>query len=203
MSKAEAASTADCAAAEAMRARAQDLPDWLRGHLGRVVSEARRLAQRYELDPDRVAAAAWGHDLFRAQSDAELLRAAEGLGLPIGPVERAKPLLLHGPVAAATARQAWSIEDAEVLEAMHWHTTAHPGMSLLATTVFLADKIEPEKLAADPDLRAVRDLAESDPESALLSFLERDLAAHLSAGRLVHPSGLEARNALLMARAAR
>ena len=181
-----------------LRERALVLPAWLRAHVGRVVSVARDLARRYELDPERVEAAAWGHDLFRAHSDADLLAAAERFALPVDGVDRANPLLLHGPLAATVAQHEWNVRDPEVLEAIHWHTTAHPDMSLLATVVFLADKIEPSKLEARPDLEAVRARAQSDPQRALLAYLDLDLSGHLAAGRLVHPTGLAARNALLL-----
>ncbi|MEE9276890.1 MAG: bis(5'-nucleosyl)-tetraphosphatase (symmetrical) YqeK [Dehalococcoidia bacterium] len=194
---------ADSALVETFRERTIELPDWLRGHIVRVVHEARRLAHRYELDAERVEAAAWGHDLYRAHDAADLLRLAEGLALPVSEVERAAPILLHGPVAAATAEREWGVGDREVLEAIQWHTTARAGLSPVATTVFLADKIEPAKVAADAGLWGVRTLADHDPEAAMLAYLERQLATRLSAGEVAHPASLEARNALLLAMKAR
>lgn len=184
------------------RARAQALPEELRAHVGRVVSEARQLAQICELDPDRVEAAAWGHDLYRAHSEAELLQEANTLGMAVDSVQHALPMLLHGPVAAETARTAWGVDDTEVLEAIGWHTTAHAPMSLLATAVYLADKIEPEKVRDDPDLRAIRDLARRDPEAAILAYLDRELNRRLGGGGVIHPASIEARNALLLHRRA-
>ena len=184
------------------RERAQALPEALRAHVGRVVSEARQLAQIYELDPDQVEAAAWGHDLYRAHSDADLLRAASGLGMTVDAVQQALPVLLHGPVAAETAQRAWGVDDAEVLEAICWHTTAHAPMSRAAMAVYLADKIEPEKVRDDPDLRAIRDLARRDPEAAVLAYLDRELNRHLARGGVIHPASIEARNALLLRRRA-
>lgn len=183
-----------------LRAEARSLPAGLRAHTGRVVAEARRLAQHYELEADRVEAAAWGHDLFRGHDDQTLLKAAAELGLEADPVARSLPVLLHGPVAAATAERAWGVEDGEVLEAIRWHTTAQAGMSLLAMTVFLADKIEPEKVRSNPELIAIRELAPRDPETAMLAYLERHLSQHLSQGGVIHPSSVEAWNALLLSK---
>ena len=102
------------------------------------------------------------------------------------------------PRAAATAEAQWGVEDAEVIEAIRWHTTARPGMSLLAAVVFLADKIEPEKVGADAELAAIRELALHDPEAAVLAYLDRQMERHLRAGRIIHPASVEARNALLL-----
>ena len=144
---------------ERLRVEAQSLPTALRAHTGRVVAEARRLARHYALDTARVEAAAWGHDLFRGHADDALLQAAAKLGIEAGSTARVRPILLHGPVAAATAEEHWGVNDGEVLEAIRWHTTARPEMSLFAAAVFLADKIEPEKVAGDAELAAIRELA--------------------------------------------
>jgi predicted HD superfamily hydrolase involved in NAD metabolism len=187
---------------ERFRAEAEQLPDWLRSHVERVVVEGRRLALRYalaedELNLERVEAACWGHDLYRAHEPMELLALADELRLPISPVQRAVPILLHGPVAAARAERDWGIDDEAVLEAIRWHTTARPGMSAVATTVFLADKIEPSKVAADPGLAPIRALADHNPEAALLAFLERRLQGQIAAGQVIDPASLETRNTLL------
>ena len=171
-----------------------ELPPWLQAHTERVVAEGRRLAQLHEVDPSRVQAAAWGHDLYRHLDDAALLRAACDLVIPPDPAEQAEPILLHGPVAAARARWAWGVADAEVLEAIRFHTTGRPGMSPVALTLFLADKLEPAKVAADPGLAGIRVLAERDPVAALLAFLDRRIMHYVSAGRVLHPLALETRN---------
>ena len=183
---------------ERLRVEAQSLPTALRAHTGRVVTEARRLARHYALDTARVEAAAWGHDLFRGHADDALLQAAAKLGIEAGSTARARPILLHGPVAAATAEEHWGVKDAEVLEAIRWHTTARPEMSLFAAAVFLADKIEPEKVAGDAELAAIRELAPRDPQAAVLAYLNRQMERHLRAGRVIHPASVEARNALLL-----
>ena len=182
------------AAVETLRARAAELPDWLRAHTGRVVAEGRRLAQLHETDRLRVQAAAWGHDLYRHLDDEALLCAARDLAIAPDAAERAEPILLHGPLAAARARRAWGVGDAEVLDAIRVHTTGRPEMGPVALTLFLADKIEPAKVAADPGLAGIRVLAERDPVAALLAFLDRRIMHYVSAGRVLHPLALETRN---------
>ena len=181
-------------AVETLRARAAELPAWLQAHTGRVVAEGRRLAQLHEVDASRVQAAAWGHDLYRHLDDEALLRAARDLVIAPDAAEQAEPILLHGPVAAARAQRAWGVADAEVLEAIRVHTTGRPGMSPVALTLFLADKLEPAKVAADPGLAGIRLVAERDPVAALLAFLDRRIMHYVSAGRVLHPLAIETRN---------
>ena len=190
------------------RAAAQALPPKLLGHTARVVSEARRLGALYdrhhnETDLDRLAAAAWGHDLYRAHDSASLLELAAQWGLPVSDLERAAPILMHGPVAAVLAEREWGIDDAEILDAIRWHTTAHPDFGSLGVTLFLADKLEPAKVAADPGLRPSQALAEIDPDAALVAFLDRRTARQIQSGEPVHPLSLDTRNAVKLRLAAR
>ncbi len=185
------------------RARTADLPEWLRGHIARVAQEARRLARLHELDPGRMQAAAWGHDLYRAHSNAELLNAAAAFDIEPSPEEREAPILLHGPIAAAQAQRDWGVDDPEVLEAICWHTTGRADMSDLAVGLFVADKIEPEKLAHDRGLLPIRALADHDLTAAMAALLDRRLAAQLAAGAIVHPASVEARNHFLLVLAQR
>lgn len=177
-----------------LRARTAGLPRWLREHTGRVVAEARRLAPLHGVDSGRVLAAAWGHDLYRHFDDAALLAEAARLGIQPDAAERAAPILLHGPVAAERAEREWGVSDAEILEAIRFHTTAKPEMGAVALTLFLADKLEPAKLSGDPGLAGIRTLADGDPEAALLAFLDRRITAYLAVGSVMHPLAVEARN---------
>ncbi|HJN93411.1 MAG TPA: bis(5'-nucleosyl)-tetraphosphatase (symmetrical) YqeK, partial [Dehalococcoidia bacterium] len=179
------------------RERAETLPEWLRAHTARVVTEARRLAQRHELDSERMQAAAWGHDLYRAHSSDDLLRAAVEFEIDATVEERAAPILLHGPIAAAQATRDWGVSDAEILESIRWHTTGRAGMSDVAIGVFVADKIEPDKVADDPGLIPIRALADHDLHAALAALLERRTTQQLARGGVVHPASVEARNQIL------
>ena len=179
---------------ELLRARTDGLPSWLQGHIDRVMTEAGRLAQLHEVDPLRVQAAAWGHDLYRHLDDDALLREAAALGIAPDSAQQAAPILLHGPVAALRAQSDWGVRDTEVLEAIRFHTTGRPDMSPIALTLFLADKLEPAKVAADPGLAGIRTLTNHDPAAALLAFLDRRIAQYLASGGVVHPLALETRN---------
>jgi predicted HD superfamily hydrolase involved in NAD metabolism len=176
------------------------LPDGLRAHLLRTQALARDLAGAWGLDTHKAALAALTHDLCRADPPALLLEEARRLGLPIHPVEEAVPLLLHGPVAAARLR-ALGITDPEVLDAVRWHSTAHPSLSPVGKVVFLADKVDEGKgVDTDPTLQEVRRLLYRDLDGALLLYLGRQMARLLEATGLLHPATVETWNALLLRR---
>jgi len=155
------------------------------------------LARRHRLDEERVWLAISGHDIARVTPPKQLLAEARRLGLAIGPVEEALPLLLHGPVAAEVLRGD-GLDDREVYDAVFWHSTAHPCLGPAGLAVFLADKLDPQKAYRYPYLAELKELALESLERATLEFLEREMAALLRDGKLVHPVSLEARNALLL-----
>jgi predicted HD superfamily hydrolase involved in NAD metabolism len=128
----------------------------------------------------------------------ELIRRATQLGLTIGPVERQVPILLHGPVGAELLRREEGLDDPAVYRAIYWHSTAHPSLDDLGKAVFLADKLDPQKLARYPYLPQLHPLALEDLDRALLEFLTRELIALASQGQPVHPAMVKARNALLV-----
>jgi len=180
-----------------LRAGLERLPQGLREHVLRVEQEALRLAQVHRLDAERLRVAALGHDLARAEPPSELQRLAAEYGIVADAVQAASPILLHAPVSARLLQREYACDDAEVLAAVAAHTTARPGMGRLEKALFLADKIEHDKVRRKPALAEVRALAESDLDAALLRFLDLHLLEAVERRWQLHPDSVAARNELL------
>lgn len=178
---------------EALRRELERLPEEVRAHTERVLDEALRLAARHGVDVSKVRLAALGHDLLRVTPREDLLRLAGEAGIEPNEAERAEPLLLHGPVAAWLLRERFGVVDAEVLDAVRYHTTGRAGTSDLEKVVFLADKTEPDELAHYPQWRDVHELAQDDLNAAMLRALELYLERARREGWTVHPDVLAAR----------
>ncbi len=175
------------------------LPRGLRAHIERVRVEASSLAAPLALDAVRVDLAAAMHDLCRSMPGEDLLAEARRRGLRVNRVEEEAPMLLHGPVAAARLRGELGVGDVEVVEAVHWHSTAAPGLHAMGKVVFLADKLDPAKARRYSFIDAVRALAAEDLDEALEAFLSGELQRLVRAGELVHPASVEARDELAAA----
>lgn len=185
------------AARARFEAELADRPAWLREHTQRVIEGAERLARIHELDPQRCAAGAAGHDIFRHLKADELLQRSRRDGIPIGEAELDAPIILHGPLAALHAQRELGVDDPDLIETIRHHTTAHPDLSDEGLAVFLADKIDPQKVVRDPGLQSVAAAAERDLPAAAALFLERRMIAQLAGGTLLHPLAVAARNAFL------
>jgi predicted HD superfamily hydrolase involved in NAD metabolism len=112
-------------------------------------------------------------------------------------VERASPIIVHGPVAAQILIQDYGFDDGEIIEGIDCHTTARAGMAPVEQVLFIADKVEPHKIKREPALESVRELAKESLEAGVLRFLDLNIEKLLQRRWLLHPKTLEARNDLL------
>ncbi|MYA49404.1 MAG: HD domain-containing protein [Chloroflexi bacterium] len=182
-----------------LTARLDALPDGLRAHVERVRGIARELATAHALDPATADLTAAAHDIARHIPGRMLIEEAERLGILVNAVERAAPILLHGPVGAAWLQEDGAVDDPEVLEGVHWHTTAHPDLAPVGQVVFVADKLDPMKQKAYPFQPEVRAAADRNLHEGVLAFLDGALRTHLERRELIHPMSAETRNSLLIA----
>jgi HD superfamily phosphohydrolase YqeK len=121
------------------------LPDWAqaharrRAHMARVAGVMDAWANRLGLsaaERARWRATAWLHDALR-DAPADALRAeveARFRDLP--------GTFLHGPVTA-TRLEAGGLDDADVLDAIRWHTLGRAGLGRLGLVLIAADALEP------------------------------------------------------------
>jgi predicted HD superfamily hydrolase involved in NAD metabolism len=177
--------------------RVSVLPEGLQAHIYRARDIAIELALEHSVDPQCAALGTLAHDVCRAMPNQELISHATRLGLPIGLVERQVPVLLHGPVGAELLRQEDGLSGHSLYQAVYWHTTAHPSLDLLGKVVFLADKLDHQKIKRYPYQPYLRELAFADLDRAMLEFLSQELISLTRQGQMIHPMMVETRNALL------
>jgi nicotinate-nucleotide adenylyltransferase len=113
------------------------------------------LCRRFGLDEERGYLAGICHDLCKALTHEDMRDWALRDGAGLSALEEAKPGLLHGRAAAVMLERRFGIGDADVLEAVRWHTIGKSGMGPLAKVVYAADKIEPGREEVSPELRAM------------------------------------------------
>lgn len=183
---------------ELRRRIVEECPPGLVAHMDRVVAVAEDLARRWGLDVALARYMAQAHDVVRHLTDEEWLARAEAFGIRPSEVERAAPVLLHGPVGAEELRRRFGVTDERVLHAVRWHTPGHPDYVPEAWATFIADKVEPHKVERWDALREVHRLAlEVGLEAAALRYVELRMEEGLREGYLLQPELLATRNALL------
>ena len=158
-------------------------------HVAGCEAEAVRLALHWGEDPELAAEAGILHDITKRCSCEEQLNLCEKYGIIIDNSERSNPRLLHARTGAALARELFGADDA-VCEAIRWHTTGKPDMTLFEKILYLADYIEPTR---DFDgIGPLRELAYEDLDRAMALALKMTIDEVRRAGREVYVDTLTA-----------
>lgn len=108
-----------------------------------VAYTAQCLAMRYEYDLEKAYLAGLIHDCAKATPDKDKINECKENNIEIGRQEELLPHLLHSKLGAFKAKKEYGIEDADILNAVRYHTTGRANMSLLEKIIFVADYIEP------------------------------------------------------------
>ena len=146
-------------------------------HTQGVAYTAAALAMRYGEDVQKAEIAGLHHDCAKCLDNEKKIHICKKNDITITEAEQRNPFLLHAKVGGHLAKTKYKIDDEDIINAVLYHTTGRPGMSLLEKIVYIADYIEPGRENA-PNLDDVRKLCFQDLEDALLRILE-DILAHL------------------------
>ncbi len=174
--------------------RAAGRADTLR-HVSRVAAAGRKLARRFGVPLAQSDVACVAHDVAAVVPLRAIVACAEQWGAPLSAADRAIPQVVHGPLAAAVLQARLGVNDADVLNAVRYHTTLRAGASPLEQLVFIADKIEYDPTARDVSfhpalMEAVR--AKASLPALCLVYLDWAVRAGPGLGWRLHPHLLAA-----------
>ena len=110
-----------------------------------VAYTAACLAMRYGYDMEKAYITGLLHDCAKCMSNKDKIEYCEKHDIPISEVEQDNPSLLHAKVGAEMSRHKFDIEDPEIYQAIFYHTTGHPNMSLLDKIIYISDYMEPHR----------------------------------------------------------
>jgi predicted HD superfamily hydrolase involved in NAD metabolism len=114
------------------------------------------------------------HDCARNKSDQELIEMCNHYNLPVSEIEKECAFLLHGKVGATIARELFDVQEDEILNAIIFHTTGKPAMTLLEKIIFTADYIEPNRKPL-PRIDMIREAAYQNLDYAVYMILENTI----------------------------
>ena len=127
------------------------------------------------------------HDCGKYCDVNEQIRLCRKHDIELSDAELEVPALIHAKLGTYLARQEYGITDSEILNAITYHTTGRPSMTIIEKIVYLADYIEPGRKKI-PGLSEVRAAAFDDIDSAVRMTAESTLAFLKRAGRKVDPT---------------
>lgn len=153
------------------------------------------LALVHGCDEEKALVAGLLHDCAKCLSDEILLQECEKYNIIISEYERKAPFLLHAKLGAYYAKITYHVNDEDIWNAIKYHTTGRPNMSLLEKIVYVADYIEPgRKSARIPNLKDIRRLAFVDLDKAVSKILENTMNYLNSKSNVIDTTTMDAFN---------
>ena len=183
-----AALTSEPALGPVVRAAARgELPDWARAsekrraHIARVAALLGAWAEGLGLPEEertRWLAAGWLHDVLR-EADPDELR-------PLVPdaFRHLPGKLLHGPAAAERLD---GEADAELLDAIRYHTLGSARFGRLGRALYLADFLEPGRRYEPEWTASLRDRMPHDMAAVMREVVEARVRHVTESGSILHP----------------
>ena len=157
-----------------------------------VMDTAVKLAECYGADTEKARIAGLLHDCAKNHSKAELYELCEKYNIHLDDIAQREAGLLHGFVGAYLLKDEYDIEDAEIFDAVYYHTIGKPDMPLLTKIIFIADCIEPMRMA--PWVDEIRQEVYTDIDRALIIQLDNTIRSVLKKGTLLHTNTIDTRN---------
>lgn len=183
---------------ELARAVQSQMPDRRWRHTLGVMDTAVLLAGRFGVDPVRAELAALLHDVAKywpVERQRQVLIEAQEQAQEQEPWLNYDKPLWHAPAGAIVAARDYGIQDTEVLDAIRYHTSGRPGMTLLDKVICLADYMEPDR--DFPGVENIRALAAHSLEKALIAGFDSTIVYLISQRAVIFPLTISARNSLL------
>lgn len=142
------------------------------------------LAMAHGADIRKAETAGLLHDCAKCIPDQKKLKLCDRYNVEVTKVEKDNPFLLHAKLGACIASLKYDIDDPEILDAIRYHTTGRPEMTMLEQIVFIADYIEPRR-SKSPNLEAIRREAFRDlDECCYLILKDMLLYLHSKSGEI-------------------
>ncbi|KAA9026377.1 bis(5'-nucleosyl)-tetraphosphatase (symmetrical) YqeK [Niallia endozanthoxylica] len=149
-----------------------------------VMETAVTLARKYGADEKRAELAAIFHDYakFRDKTEMKSIIIEQKMDKELLEYNGE---LWHAPVGAFLTEKEAGITDSEVLDAIRYHTSGRPNMTILEKIIYLADYIEPGRHF--PGVEEVREMANHDLNQALIQAVKNTIVFLLKKNQRIFP----------------
>lgn len=149
-----------------------------------VMETAIYLAKRYGANEKQAEIAAIFHDYAKYRPKAEMKKIIINQHLPKQLLQFHSELW-HAPVGAYLVKTEVGIKNELILDAIRYHTTGRPKMTLLEKVIYLADYIEPGRQFLG--VEEVRTIADKNLDEALFTAIKRTIIFLSKKNRLIYP----------------
>jgi len=148
-----------------------------------VMYTAAALAMCYEEDVQKAMIAGLLHDCAKQMTVEEMREICQKHQVSVSDIERQNSGLLHAKAGMILAKTKYMVLDSTVLNAIKYHTTGRPNMSLLEKIIYISDYIEPERDGIS-SLKSIRKLAFTDLDKCIV-MISKNTIQYLKANNQI------------------
>ena len=159
-----------------------------------VANQCEILAKQYNINIVNARLVGLVHDIAKELSKEEKINYAIKNNITIDEIEKIKPGLLHGKIAADIAKKEFGFTE-EMSQAITCHTTGKENMSSLDKILFVSDAVSQDRQW--PDIQNIRNLAKENLNEAVLYILNMIIKEKINNKELLHINSILARNNIL------
>ena len=161
-----------------------------------VAVEAQRLANLYGADEEKAYLCGLLHDITKNSSREEHLNIFSNFDIMLNDIEIRSEKLWHAISGAAYVKNVLKIADDEIFDAIRYHTTAKPSISLLSKILYLADFTSQDRNY--PDVDVMRNLVNKSLDAAYKYALSYTVKEIIEKGAAVHIDTIQAYNEVVL-----
>lgn len=162
-------------------------------HSVAVSKSAVGLAKIYGADQKKAYIAGLTHDVCKDISKEKQLQMADEFAIILTESERLCPKLWHAIVGSEYIKR-YICDDAEIVSAVRYHTTAKADMKLLDKIIYVADCVSSDR--DFPGVEEFRQLSRESLDEVIFKMCRVVLSELLDEGFPLHPDTLSAYNQL-------
>ena len=148
-------------------------------HTLRMVEVAVSLSECYGIDKELTWRTGMLHDIAKELTKDEMVSIAQKYGHTISETSIIYPENMHAEVGALIAEHEFGLKDRDALNAIKYHCTGRPDMSMLEKIIFFSDYAEPHR--PNPELlQYLYQIAKTDIDEAIIRSLYERIKYQLS-----------------------
>lgn len=152
-----------------------------------VMYTAASLAMCYGENIQDALTAGLLHDCGKYCSSKEQVKLCQKYGIELTASEMEMPALIHAKLGAYLAEHEYDIHDRHILDAITYHTTGRPEMTMLEKIIYIADYIEPNRKII-PGLEEIRSIVFQDIDRAVCLSAKNTVRYLKDGGKAVDPA---------------
>ena len=160
-----------------------------------VMKMAGELAKFYNLDIQKARIIGLAHDIAKQMTDKEIEEYTKKYNIKLDELELKNRELIHSKLGADICKREYNFDD-EMANAVLYHTTGNPNMDLMAKVIFIADKVEENRVYDDLEKR--RKLAFENIDQAIIETINYTPTYCIERGDVIHPDAILTRNKLII-----